>query len=238
MKRVSFLFTLMAMLLTFATATRAEDKKIDAPKNDQGAYVLFNGKDLTGWDGNPKFWSVQDGAITGKTTKEEPTKGNTFLIWKGGTLRDFELRVMWRLENGNSGVQYRSKDRGNWVVNGYQADIADNQFLGILYEEGGRGILANVGDKVTIPAGGKPQKTGSVGEKDAITKGVNHKEWNEYVITCKGNQLTQKLNGKTTIELTDEDPQKRAMEGILALQLHAGPPMVVQFKDITLKVLE
>jgi hypothetical protein len=222
----------------FVLGSMAHGQEINAPKNDKGEYVLFNGKDLSGWDGNPKFWSVQDGAITGKTTKEEPTKGNTFLIWKGGKLKDFELRVMWRLENHNSGIQYRSKDRGNWVVNGYQADIADNQFLGILYEEGGRGILANVGEKVTLPEGGKPQKTGSVGDKDEIKKGVDHKKWNEYVIICKGNQLTQKLNGKTTIELTDDDPQKRAMEGILALQLHAGPPMVVQFKEVTLKVLE
>ncbi|HEV8608124.1 MAG TPA: DUF1080 domain-containing protein [Tepidisphaeraceae bacterium] len=228
----------LGMILVGAVFCFGEEKKIDAPKNDQGAHVLFNGKDLAGWDGNPKFWSVKDGVITGMTTKEEPTKGNTFLIWKGGTLKDFELRVMWRLENHNSGIQYRSKDRGNWVVNGYQADIADNDFLGILYEEGGRGILANVGEKVTIPAGGKPQKTGTVGEKADIKKGVNHKEWNEYVIICKGNHIEQKLNGKTTVDVMDDDAAKRAMEGILAFQLHAGPPMVVQFKEVTLKVLE
>jgi Domain of Unknown Function (DUF1080) len=236
MKRAISTFAAAALLLAFSGICFSQE--ISAPKNDKGEYVLFNGKDLSGWDGNPKFWSVQDGAITGKTTKEEPTKGNTFLIWKGGKLKDFELRVMWRLENGNSGIQYRSKDRGNWVVHGYQADIADNQFLGILYEEGGRGILANVGEKVIVPEAGKPQKVGSVGEKKDIKAGVNHKEWNEYIITCRGVQLIQKLNGKVTMELSDEDPQKRAMEGILALQLHAGPPMVVQFKDITLKVLE
>src|SRR5262245_35659542 len=84
---------------------------------------LFNGKDLAGWDGDPKFWSVKEGAITGMTTPENPAKGNTFLIWRGGTLKDFELRLQFRIQGGNSGVQYRSKDLGKWVVSGYQADI-------------------------------------------------------------------------------------------------------------------
>jgi hypothetical protein len=204
----------------------------DAPRS------LFNGKDLTGWDGDPKFWSVKDGALTGQTTPENPTKGNTFLIWKGGTLKDFELRVKFRLLGNNSGVQYRSKDLGNWAVSGYQGDIdAENRYTGMLYEERGRGFVARVGEKVTVPPDGKPVKTGSVGDPEAIRAAIRKDDWNEFVITARGNHLTHAINGKLTAEAVDDDPKGRSLEGILAFQLHAGPPMTVQFKDIVLKVL-
>src|SRR5919201_593824 len=121
---------------------------VRAADTEAGFRSLFNGKDLAGWDGNPKFWSVKDGAITGQTTAENPLKENTFLIWRNGTVDDFELRLSYRLVGGNSGVQYRSKDLGNWVVAGYQADMeAGKKFTGILYEERGRGILAERGQK-------------------------------------------------------------------------------------------
>ena len=198
---------------------------------------LFNGKDLTGWDGDPRLWSVQDGAITGLTTQEKPAQGNTFLLWRGGTLKDFELRLAWRLENHNSGIQYRSKDCGKWVVHGYQADIDEsNTYTGILYEEGGRGIVATVGQKVTVGPDGKPKVTGTVSDPKDV-KAAIMKDWNEYVITARGNHLVQKINGIVTVDVTDDDEKGRAMEGILAFQLHAGPPMKVQFKDIMLKVL-
>ena len=204
----------------------------------EGARSLFNGKDLSGWDGDPKFWSVRDGAITGTTTPENPTRGNTFLIWKGGTLKDFELWVKFRIQGGNSGIQYRSRDLGEWRVGGYQADFeAGDMFTGILYEERGRGILAKVGEKTTVGADGKPTVTGSVGDPAAIRAVVRRGDWNEYHITARGNRLIQEINGKVTVEVIDEDPARRAAEGILALQLHAGPPMTVQFKEIRLKTL-
>ena len=107
------------------------------------ATSLFDGKTLEGWDGDPRFWSVRDGVITGETTPDNPTERNTFLIWRGGTLGDFQLELDFRLVGGNSGIQYRSVERDNWVIHGYQADFdAAGQFSGILYEEGGRGILA------------------------------------------------------------------------------------------------
>src|SRR2546423_13199823 len=120
----------LTIVLALAMTARSEDKKIDAPKNDDGAYVLFNGKDLSGWEGDPKFWSVKDGCITG-STRENKTAGNTFLIWRGGTVKGFELRAMWRLEHHNSGIPYRSKGIGHFVVGGYQADMdGDNNFNG------------------------------------------------------------------------------------------------------------
>jgi len=213
---------------------------------ERGFVKIFNGKDLTGWDGNPKLWSVQDGAITGQTTADNPAKRNTFLIWTNGTVGDFELRCSFKLVPGdskgfaNSGVQYRSKevDPSYWVVHGYQADMeAGPNYTGILYEEGGRGILAQRGEKVVIGADGKKQVVGSVGKAAEIEASVKKGDWNDYVIIAKGNHLQQFVNGKQTIDVVDEDQAKRAMSGILALQLHAGPPMMAQFKDLRLKKL-
>ena len=205
------------------------------------AKAIFNGKDLTDWDGDPKFWSVKDGAITGQTTAENPTKGNTFLVWRSGTTKDFELTMMFKLENHNSGVQYRSKiidSAGKWVMGGYQADMDEkNAYTGGLYEERGRGILAKPGQKVTIGENGKPKVTGTLADPKDIKAKIKEKDWNELVIIAQGNHLVQKLNGLQTIDVTDDDPKGRAMEGLLGLQVHAGPPMKVQFKEIMLKAL-
>jgi hypothetical protein len=213
---------------------------------ENGFFRIFNGTDLTGWDGNPKLWSVKDGAITGQTTAENPAKGNTFLIWTNGTVADFELRCSFKLVPGdakgfaNSGIQYRSKvvDPSYWVVHGYQADMeAGPTYTGILYEEGMRGILAGRGEKVLWDKDGKKQVVGSVGDAAAIETSLKKGDWNDYVIIARGNHLQQFINGKQTIDLTDECEAKRAMSGVLALQLHAGPPMMAQFRNIRLKKL-
>ena len=213
---------------------------------EAGFVEIFNGKDLTGWEGNPKLWSVQDGAITGQTTAENSTKGNTFLIWTNGTVADFELHCSYKLTPGdskgfaNSGIQYRSKvaNPANWVVHGYQADMeAGPSYSGILYEEGGRGILAQRGEKVVVPQDGKKQVVGSVGNAAEIGASIKKGDWNDYVIIAQGNHLQQFINGKQTMDLVDEEVAKRAMSGILALQLHAGPPMMAQFKNIRIKKL-
>jgi hypothetical protein len=209
-----------------------------AAEDDAKPQALFNGKDLTGWEGNPDFWSVEDGAITGATTAEKPTKGNTFIIWRGGTLKDFELAVQFRLANHNSGVQYRSKDCGNFVVRGYQADMdGANTYTGMLYEEGGRGIVCKPGQKVTLAAGEKPKVDGQAAEPDAIKAAIKTGDWNTLLVTARGNRLIHKINDVVTADVTDDDEKARAMEGILAFQLHAGPPMKVQFKDVMLKAL-
>jgi hypothetical protein len=209
-----------------------------APEGGGESKELFNGKDLTGWDGDAEVWSVQDGVITGHTTAEKPVKHNTFLIWKGGTVGDFELHAMFKITGGNSGIQYRSKDLGDHVVSGYQADIVDgdpDKYSGILYEEKGRGILAERGQKIEIDESGKKNVVGSLGDSAEIAKAVKKGDWNEYVIVARGNHITQTINGTQTIELTDKESAKAAKEGILALQVHMGPPMTIQFKDIKLK---
>lgn len=213
-----------------------------APPEPKDMVALTNGKDLTGWEGNPKLWSYQDGAIRGETTAENPTKGNTFLIWKGGTLEDFELRLSFRIKSGNSGVQYRSQHVDNknpanrWVVAGYQAEVTDNPgSAGFLYHERGRGSLCKVGDKVEIGADGKPKVTGKLGEAAAYNAAFKKSDWNDYVIIAKGNHIQHYLNGLQTVDVIDNDAKGRALSGILALQIHAGPPMVVEFKNVRLK---
>ena len=206
---------------------------------EEGFKSIFDGKTLEGWDGKEQFWSVKDGAITGQTTAENPTKGNTFIIWKDGELKDFELRLKFRIVGGNSGIQIRSKDLGNHVVGGYQADFdAANGWTGSLYEEKGRGVLAKRGNKVEITADGKKNNAGATTPEKEIIESVEKEGWNDYHIIAKGNQLTFKVNGLTTIELTDHQSDKAAASGILALQLHQGPPMTVQFKDIELKEIK
>jgi len=208
---------------------------------EPGFEPIFNGKDLTGWDGNPKLWSVKDGAITAQTTAAEPIKENTFLIWTNGTLSDFELRFSYRIVAGNSGVQYRSKvlDPKKWIVGGYQADFeAGKTFSGILYEERmSRGIMAARGEKVVWDKEGKKQVVGSVGDSAQIQATIKNEDWNDYVIIAQGPHLQHFINGKQTIDVIDETEGKRAESGVLALQVHVGPPMTVQFKNIRLKKL-
>ncbi len=220
-----------------------------------GEKEIFNGKDLSGWDGNKELWSVEDGTITGRTpaSDEDPKKSilkhNTFLVWKGGTVGDFELTFQYRIEKGNSGVQYRSKELtpGEFgpIISGYQADFeAGDTYSGILYEEKGRGILAKRGEKTVIkaaartsPEGAKKaaiEVAGSVGESAAIQAAIKKEDWNEYRIVAKGNHVQHFINGMQTIDVTDEDTDNAPKEGLLALQIHAGPPMVVQFKNFKL----
>lgn len=212
-----------------------------ADEADGGWVCLFDGKTLDGWEGKPQFWSVRDGAITGQTTADNPTQGNTFVIWRGGTPGDFELRLKFRIVGGNSGIQYRSVEHDGFVVGGYQADFeAGDRYIGILYEERGRGILALRGQKVTIGADGKKEvdSSGPTCDDQEMLASIQKEGWNEYVIVARGNHLVQKINGFTTVDVTDNQPDKRRADGVIALQLHAGPPMLVQFKDIQLKHLQ
>lgn len=198
---------------------------------------LFNGKDLAGWKGNPELWSVQDGAIVGETTEAKPTKGNTFLIWEGGEVADFEIVCRVRFKGNNSGVQYRSSvvDAENHVLAGYQADLHPKaEYFGMLYGEkiGKRGIIAQRGQRVEIGKDGEVKVVGEVGDGAALTDW----EWNELRVVAVGNRLIHQINGVTTVDITDDHPESLA-RGLLGLQLHAGPPMRVEFKDIKLRQL-
>ncbi len=214
---------------------------------EPGFKKLFNGRDLTGWAGRPGHWSVEDGAIVGRTTKENPAKGNNFLIAKQGDknliVDDFELRFSIRISgSGNSGVQYRSKERDNFVVAGYQADFdGGHRFSGILYDEaggaGGRGIMAMRGEKVVWTPEGKKEVTGRLGKSEEIQAALKKDDWNDYVVIARGNHLQHFINGVQTVDVFDDTASKRLTLGILALQLHAGPPMTVQFRNLRIKSL-
>jgi len=209
--------------------------------DEQGTLGIFNGKDLSGWDGDPRLWSVVDGVIRGQTTKENPARGNTFLVWRDGKLKDFVLKLKFRIQNGNSGVQYRSKEFDKWRIGGYQAEVENNPGkVGFLYHERGRGWMVNVGDFMIVDEKGKKNVVGKVADVQALKEAgyYNMQDWNEYTIIARGNHLVQILNGYQTIEMIDDDPKGRAMEGLLALQIHAGAPMTVEFKDIRIKHLK
>ncbi len=210
---------------------------------EEGFRPIFDGKTLEGWDGNPDFWRVEDGAIVGQTTPDKPTKGNTFLIWRGGEPADFELKVEFKLINGNSGIQVRSfedpENWGEWVVGGYQPDIEDSgRYMGIIYGERYRGILALRGDRTVIGSDGKPTIVGKIGDPDELLEKIDLKGWNEYHIICRGWTISQKINGHMMAETTDEDEARRRAKGIIAFQLHAGPPMEVKFRNVRLKELD
>jgi hypothetical protein len=218
---------------------------------EPGFTSLFNGTDLSGWRGNPKLWSVEDGAITGKTgdTPETKLKHNTFLIYTNDSVDDFELRLQFRIVGGNSGIQYRSQvlSEGEFgpIVGGYQADFeAGTTYSGILYEERGRGILAQRGQVTKLVADPedlekhKVEVVGSVGESKDIQAVIKQEEWNDYTIIANGNQLTHIINGRVTVSVIDEHKVKSRKSGVLALQIHTGPVMTVQFKDIRIRPIK
>ena len=223
------IFSSLIFCLTLLSLSQIQAEEV-------GFKSIFDGKTLKGWDGNPAFWTVKEGAITGQTTPDNPTKGNTFIVWREGELADFELRLQFRIKGGNSGIQYRSKEVSKWVIAGYQADFdGAGAWTGTLYEERGRGVLAKRGNKVEITDTGEKKNIGKTATEEEILAAVKKEEWNDYTIIAKGNHLVQIINGKVTVDLVDKQLAKAAKKGVLALQLHAGPPMVVQFKNIRLK---
>jgi len=235
-KSIQVCATVLSCLLPFLINSRSA-----AAADDGGFQTIFDGKTLDGWDGDPKFWRVEDGAITGETTKANPTKGNTFIVWRGGKTADFELKIEYKILSHNSGIQYRSFElpQGKWRIGGYQADLeAGDKFSGLLYGEKFRGILAPRGEKTVIGDNHKPKKVGSVGNPEELQKLIKKQNWNEYHIIARGFHFIQKINGTVMSECTDEDTKMRRKDGLLALQLHAGPPMKVQFRNIRLKQLK
>jgi hypothetical protein len=197
---------------------------------------LFNGRDLTGWNGDPRIWSVENGAIVGKTTADNPLIQHTFLIWDAGRVDDFTLRLEFRVTNGNSGVQYRSRVVEGWTVQGYQADLdsPNNTYTGGLYDERGRLIVARPGQRVVIEPDGRVDVVGQVGDTAVLRKNVRGSDWNTVEITAIGNRLVHRVNGRVTVDVTDNQPGEREDSGIIAFQLHTGAPMQAEFRDVVL----
>jgi len=204
---------------------------------------LFDGKTLNGWSGNSQYWSVENQSIVGINTKQNPTKGNTFLIWKNGTLKNFDLSLECKIETGNSGIQYRSflkpGKHDGFRVGGYQADFeSGDKFSGICYGEAFRGILSLRGDSTTLTRtsdGKLSKRITKIGNANELGSYVKKNQWNHYRIVANGFHFKHYINNKKMCEVIDNDVKQRRTEGLLALQLHAGPPMKVYYRNIILK---
>src|SRR5215475_13248652 len=211
-----------------------------APDDHTGFESIFDGKSLKGWDGDPAFWRVENETIVGESTAEKPVKVNTFLVWRGGQPKDFELKLEYRINSTNSGVQYRSVELpevGKWVMKGYQADIDfQNTYTGQLYEERGRGFLAMRGQMTRLQQG-KKQVVANLSGGDDLKSLIKVNDWNQLHIIARGNALTHVLNGRLMAATVDDDATNRATGGLIGFQMHMGPPMKVEFRNIWLKSL-
>ncbi len=205
-----------------------------------GEQSLFDGKTLTGWRAkDPSYWSVEDGAIVGRSTPDHPCTRNQFLEWTGGPLSDFELTLEFQLLGGpeaNSGIQIRSKIHPDGAAEGYQADIdRTGKYLGGLYDEHTpRGFLAQRGEQTEIARNGD-RKTVEIGDSEELRQLFRPDGWNEYRIVATGPRIQLHLNGRPTADVIDEEEGQADRTGTLALQLHFGPPTTVRFRAIRLK---
>lgn len=242
-------YMMLAVLAAAAIPGFAADGAQAAPEESPEMQSLFNGEDLTGWDGDPRLWSVRDGVIHGETTEDNRANGNTFLICQQTRTKDFQLRLSFRCSDANnSGIQYRSRHitdgnpRNRWVVRGYQHEIRNEENLpnvaGFIYDEGGkRGRICLVGEQAEWQAGEGKKVTDTLITADEFQELFKLDDWNDVVIVAEGNRVRHYLNGRLILDFTD-DPKLALRDGILALQLHAGAPMWVEFKDIRIKPLK
>ncbi len=215
---------------------------VPTPDDNVGFTAIFDGKTLDGWDGDPAFWRAEDGTLIAESTPAKVVRSNTFLVWKGGTVRDFELKLEFRLSaEANSGIQYRSAlapEASKWAMRGYQADMdGANSYTGMVYEERGRGFLAPRGWFTRMTEGRPPKLISTLGEGDVLKGWIKTGDWNLMHVIAKGNTQLHIINGHLMAGLIDEDARGRAMEGLLGLQLHQGKPMKIEFRNLYLKQL-
>jgi len=219
-----------------------------------GFQPIFDGT-MKNWDGDPAIWKAEGNVLVGTTTEANPLKENTFVIWRGGEPADFELKVEYRMSATNSGIQFRSthlpqgtqtnpnnpdsKIAGKWVLKGYQADIDfANQFTGMIYEERGRGFLMQRGQAIEIGPDGVSRQIGSLEmNADELKSLIKPGDWNTVHLIARGNTIMNIVNGHVTAFIVDDDGKGRAMKGLLGFQIHVGPPMKIEFRNIYLKSL-
>ena len=252
-RNVVRLFALGASLALVLTAqppnapnTKKGDRKqgqgngMQVPNQEEtGFRPIFDGKTLAGWDGDPNFWRVEDGAIFGQTETEKQPKQNTFIIWRGGKPGDFELKLDYKLIGHNSGIQIRSVEMpevDKWVMKGYQADMdAAEMFTGQFYEERGRSFLAMRGQFSYIGEGKKSVKVASFGTSAALKELIHSGDWNSLHLIARGNTIIQILNGQVMSMVIDDDKVGRKLDGLIGIQCHRGPAMTIAVKNIRIK---
>ena len=209
---------------------------VGAKPDKDGFVKIFDGKTLRQWTGDKKHWSVKEGTITGVT--DGSLKMNRFLTWKNSTVRNFELKVKVKVSSGgNSGIQYRGTSRpdlGLDVVTGYQCDVVakNPKYNGMLYEEKGRRILAHAAEKVVVDPSGQSWIVEKLPPKQFAAD-----QWHDYRVLVRGNHHQHWIDDHLTTELVDLDEKGRSLEGVLAVQVHVGPAMKIQYKDFKIKHL-
>ena len=224
-------------------------KQSDRPEpiegDEAGFQPIFDGKSFAGWEGDPKYWRVEDGCMVGEITPETIVKSNTFIIWRGGSPKDFELKADYRITSGgNSGINYRSvvvpdkvTPSNKFAMRGYQADIdGQNRYTGQNYEEKGRLFLATRGQITHVVGGRKPIVLSTLGDPAELAKAINA-GWNSYHLIIRGNVLMHTLNGRLMCVVIDDDAPNRMSEGLIGVQVHVGPPMKVEYRNFRLKNL-
>jgi Domain of Unknown Function (DUF1080) len=248
-RRRQFLTSFAAALA--ASRLRAQEpyvpKQSDRPEtlegDEPGFTPIFDGKTLNGWEGDPKYWRVENGCLVGEITPETVIKSNTFIIWRGGEPADFEIKADYRITSGgNSGINYRSvvvpdlvTPANKFAMRGYQADIdGQNRYTGQNYEEKGRLFLALRGQTTHVVSGRKPIVLASTGDTQALAQFITS-DWNSYHLIARGNVLTHILNGHLMCTVIDDDPPHRMAKGLIGVQVHVGPPMKVEYRNFRLK---
>jgi hypothetical protein len=240
---------LAGMIGTLAAQEKYVPKQSDRPEpavgDEPGFRPIFDGKSLDGWEGNPKYWRVENACLTGEITPETVLKSNTFIIWRGGPAKDFELKLDFRITAaGNSGINYRSAvvpdpvtPDNQFAMRGYQFDIdGRNNYTGQNYEEKGRLFLAMRGQVTRVLGTQKPVVVASVGDAKELAAFITA-DFNAVHIIARGNVVMHYLNGHLMSMVIDDDPAGRAMEGRIGVQVHVGPPMKVEYRNIRLKTL-
>ena len=240
---------LASMISGLAAQERYVPKQSDRPEppagEEPGFKPIFDGKTLDGWEGNPKYWRVENGCMVGEITPETVIKSNTFIIWRGGAPKDFELKADYRITAaGNSGINYRSvvvpdpvTPDNQFAMRGYQADIdGRNNYTGQNYEEKGRLFLATRGQVTRVTGTQKPIILSSLGDPKELA-GFITPDWNSFHLVARGNVLSHILNGHLMSMVIDDDPVGRTFEGLIGVQVHVGPPMKVEYRNFRLKVI-
>jgi hypothetical protein len=223
-----------------------------------GFKTIFDGKTLKDWDGDPQYWRVEDGAIVGETTDKILPKYNSFIIWRGGQPADFEIKLEYRISAmGNSALQYRSSELPGvkWVLRGYQADIDGAEWgkrfyekfakpkglelrrvTAQNYEERGRTFLALPGQLAYVGSGKTQRAIASLGNTEDLAGSISD-DWNRLYLIVRGEQMIHILNDRVMSIVIDDDKANRRMEGYLGMQIHVGPAMKAEFRNIRLKTL-
>ncbi len=260
---IGLLAALTASVQLFGTISRKDESKMNyenCMEDDAQKFIsIFDGNSLTNWDGDAAYWRVEDGTLTGEVTESNLLNHNSFIIWKGGEPGDFELKGEYKItKNGNSGINYRSELLPDipFALRGYQADIdGQNRYTGQNYEERKRTTLAYIGQKTSVNDCGNSGGTynlsskvinnawscvtvqKSLGDPDSLRKNIKSNDWNSFHLVIKGNHFLHYLNGILISDVTDNDVANRTQKGLIGMQVHVGPAMKVQFRNLQLREL-